>query len=275
QGLATDVPEDANVVIVFGPTQAFTPEEVASLDRYAKRGGKLLIALDPEGKGDMSPLANIAGLAYDPTLLATTDQFFVPRHRNASDKANLISNRFSSHASVSTLSRVSSRAVVLLPMAGSLEKKQTEAKVDFVLRSSGGTFGDKNGNFELDGDEKKATFNLAAAVSQELPEGVNKDKVKGPAETRMFVVADADCMSDLAIGFAETNQIFFVDALRWLSGDESFSGEIATPEDVRIQHTKQKDVFWFYGTIIGAPALLLGVGVLLTRRNRRPVRRQA
>ena len=91
----------------------------------------------------------------------------------------------------------------------------------------------------------------------------------------MFVVADADCMSDLAIGFAETNQIFFVDALRWLSGDESFSGEIATPEDVRIQHTKQKDVFWFYGTIIGAPALLLGVGVLLTRRNRRPVRRQA
>lgn len=91
----------------------------------------------------------------------------------------------------------------------------------------------------------------------------------------MFVIADADCLSDLAIGFAETNQIFFVDAVRWLSGDESFSGEIATPEDVRIQHTKQKDVFWFYGTIIGAPALLLGMGLLVTRRTRRTARRQA
>lgn len=275
QGLATDVPEDASVVIVFGPTQAFSQAEVDSLDRFAKRGGKLLIALDPDAKGDMGPLANIAGLAFDPMIVATTDQFFVPRTRNASDKANLITNRFSSHASISTLSRVSSRAVVLLPMTGSLEKKQTEAKVDFVLRSSSGTFGDKNGNYELDPDEKKATFNLAAAVSQPLAEGVNKDKVKGPAETRMFVIADADCLSDLAIGFAETNQVFFVDAVRWLSGDESFSGEIATPEDVRIQHTKQKDVFWFYGTIIGAPALLLGAGILTTRRTRRTARRQA
>jgi len=275
QGLANDVPEDASIVIVFGPTQAFTQAEVDSLDRYAKRGGKLLIALDTEAKGDLGPLANIAGLAFDPMMVVTTDQFFVPRTRNASDKANLITNRFSSHASISTLSRVSSRAVVLMPMSGSLEKKQTEAKVDFVLRSSSGTFGDKNGNYELDGDEKKATFNLAAAVSQPLADGVNKDKVKGPAETRMFVIADADCLSDLAIGFAETNQVFFVDAVRWLSGDESFSGEIATPEDVRIQHTKQKDVFWFYGTIIGAPALLLGAGILMTRRTRRTARRQA
>lgn len=275
QGLATNVPEDASVVIVFGPTQAFSQAEVESLDRFAKRGGKLLIALDPDAKGDMGPLANIAGLAFDPMIVATTDQFFVPRTRNASDKANLITNRFSSHASISTLSRVSSRAVVLLPMTGSLEKKQTEAKVDFVLRSSSGTFGDKNGNYELDADEKKSTFNLAAAVSQPLADGVNKDKVKGPAETRMFVIADADCLSDLAIGFAETNQVFFVDAVRWLSGDESFSGEIATPEDVRIQHTKQKDVFWFYGTIIGAPALLLGAGILMTRRTRRTARRQA
>ena len=275
QGLANDVPEDASLVIVHGPTQAFTPEELSSLERFAARGGKLLVALDPDAKGDMAPLANLAGLAFDPTTLATTDQFFVPRHRNASDKANLITNRFSSHASVSTLSRVSARAVVLMPITGSLEKKQTDAKIDFVLRSSAGTFGDKNGNFELDGDEKKATFNLGAAVSKPLGENVNKDKVKGPAETRMIVFADADCISDLALGVAETNQILFVDAVRWLNGDESFSGEIATSEDVRIQHTKQKDVFWFYGTIIGAPALLLGAGILVTRRTRRAVRRQA
>lgn len=277
QGLANEVPKDASVVMVLGPTAAFTPEEVSSLQRYAERGGKLVLALDPEAKADLAPLAALADLTFNPTILATTDQLFVPRRRNASDKANLISNRFSSHASVSTLSKVSARAVVLVPLAGSLDKKDgTDAKVDFVLRSSAGAFADENGNFELDGSEKKNTFNLAAAVTRPIKEGTpDADKAKGPAEMRAFVIADADVLSDAALGFAETNQIFAVDALRWLGGDESFSGEIATPEDVRIEHTKQKDSVWFYGTILGAPSLLLGIGVLVTRRARRASGRRA
>jgi hypothetical protein len=276
QGLANDVPEDATIVVVLGPTQALLPEEIASLDRYAGRGGKLLIALDPDAKVDLAPLAAVADLTFDPTIIATTDQFFVPSRRNASDKSNLVTNRFSSHASVSTLSRVSARAVVLVPVAGSLDKKQgSDAKVDFVVRSSAGTFADPNGNYVLDTGEKKATFNLGAAVVKPLKEGANKDKVKGPAEMRAFVVSDADCMSDAALQLAETNQLFVLDALRWLGGDESFSGEIVTPEDVRIEHTKQKDVAWFYGSILGAPSLLLGIGILVTRRARRTGGRRA
>src|SRR5204862_3561662 len=48
QGLATDVPDDADVVMILGPTQPFAPEELLALERYAKRGGKLLMALDPD-----------------------------------------------------------------------------------------------------------------------------------------------------------------------------------------------------------------------------------
>jgi hypothetical protein len=277
QGLANEVPKDASAVMVLGPTAAFAPEEVSSLARYAERGGKLVIALDPDAKADLGPLADLADLTFKPTVIATTDQFFVPRRRNPSDKANLVSNRFSSHASVSTLSKVSARAAVIVPVAGSLDKKQgSEAKVDFVLRSSAGAFADENGNFELDGNEKKNTFNLAAAVTKPIKEGTpDADKVKGPAEMRAFVLADADSLSDAALGFAETNQILAVDALRWLGGDESFAGDISSPEDVRIQHTKEKDTNWFYGTIIGAPSLLLGIGILVTRRARRASGRRA
>src|SRR5262249_40047387 len=48
QGLATDVPADADVVMILGPTHPSAPEELTSLDRYAKRGGKLMMALDPD-----------------------------------------------------------------------------------------------------------------------------------------------------------------------------------------------------------------------------------
>lgn len=276
QGLANDVPQDATLVVMLGPTQALLPAEIEALGRYAKRGGKLLIALDPDVKADLSPLAALVDLTFDPTQLATTDQFSVAMRHNAADKANLVSNRFSSHASVSTLSRVSARAAVLLPGAGSLDKAAgSDAKIDFVIRSSGGAFADKNGNYTLDEGEKKATFNLAAAITKPLAEGTDKDKLKGPAEMRAFVIADVDAIGDLGLSIAETNQLLAVDAVRWLGGDESFSGEIVTPEDVRITHTKQKDVFWFYGTILGAPSLLLGVGILMTRRTRRAGGRRA
>jgi hypothetical protein len=67
-----------------------------------------------------------------------------------------------------------------------------------------------------------------------------------------------------------TNQLLVVDAVRWLGGEESFAGEVNVEEDVRIEHTQQKDLIWFYSTIFGAPALVLGVGLAYTRRSRRP-----
>jgi len=48
-------------------------------------------------------------------------------------------------------------------------------------------------------------------------------------------------------------------------------GEISSEEDLRIEHTKQEDLVWFYSTIFGAPALVLGVGFWL---GRRPTRRK-
>ncbi|HEX6239232.1 MAG TPA: Gldg family protein, partial [Polyangiales bacterium] len=48
QGLASELPEDADVVIVLGPTEAFAREEVAALKRWVDGGGKLLLALDPD-----------------------------------------------------------------------------------------------------------------------------------------------------------------------------------------------------------------------------------
>ena len=72
------------------------------------------------------------------------------------------------------------------------------------------------------------------------------------AETRIFVIGDADAFSDAVFG-NEANAMLFIDAIRWLGGEESFIGAIATTEDVKIEHTKQKDLVLFYGTIFAFP----------------------
>lgn len=326
QGLGSEVPEDASIVMVLGPTEPFAPEELAALDRYAQRGGHLLFALDPDavsrntatvvgaadpagalvdggaaptsdadagtappsaappsgaGAGTLATLQALSamvGLTYSPDVLAN-DRQHLRRRYNDSDRTILMTNRYSSHASVSTLSRNSARAATVVLGAGSLESGKDKAgKTDFVLRSMPATFADANRNYQPDSAEKKTTFNLAAAVTRPVTAasgganaGARKDEKgkTGPEEMRAFVLADADALSDVALSNAMYNQLLLVDAVRWLGGEESFAGAVNNEEDVRIEHTKQADLVWFYATIFGAPALVLGAGLIYSRHSRK------
>ncbi len=267
QGLGSEVPADATMVMVLGPQKPLLPEEIGALERYGKRGGHLFLALDPDAKIDLDPVAAPFGIAWSKDLVVA-EKNHIRHHFNDSDRALILTNRFSSHASISTLSRASARAAVVLVRSGSLDKRgDADVKVDFTLKSMPDTWLDKNENFQLDAGEKKASYNLAAAVSKPVG-GAPDKKGKDAPEMRALIVADADAVSDAVIA-NEPNLVFFADITRWLGGEESFSGQIASTEDVRIQHTKQKDQVWFFTTIFGAPALLLGVGIWIARRRGR------
>ena len=190
------------------------------------------------------------------------------RRYNNSDRSIVVTNRFSSHASVSTLSRSSSHVAVIFPGASSLDKKPgaTDFKIDFAIKSLPTVFADANDNLERDPDEKRGVVNLAAAVTRSVPRPPDYTG-KDPPELRAFVIADADALSDAAFSL-EPNVLLAADVIRWLGGEESFSGAIASHEDVRIEHTKQKDAAWFYATILGAPGLVLGLGLAVTRRRK-------
>ena len=49
-----DVPEDADVVVLAGPTRPFLDVEHEALERYVQRGGALLVLLDPRANTDLS-----------------------------------------------------------------------------------------------------------------------------------------------------------------------------------------------------------------------------
>jgi len=314
QGLGREVPEDAEIVFVLGPTEPFAPEEMSALERYVQKGGHLFMALDadfvtnelptspPNGAAvqpaavqtetggtqvatpgspqehSLEALAKLVGLSYSPVLLANDTQY-VRRRANNSDRTLLVSNRFSSHASVSTLSRNASKAAVIFARTGSLTAlPNTDFKVDMALRAMGGTFADANQNYQFDKDEKKDNYNLIAAVSRPVAAAAaeksdDKDKKdekdKDKKEMRAFVLSDADGLSDLLMSNFGPNRLLLMDAIRWLGGEDSFAGEINNEEDVRIEHSKQKDLVWFYSTIVGMPVLVLGAGLAVARRARR------
>ena len=266
EGLAADVPKEATLVMVLGPTKPFLPEEIAALQRFLDRGGRIFLALDPDGGVDMHELLEPTGIKVPLKMLAN-DQIFARRTHQDSDRTNLVSAFYSSHPSVSTLSREGRNAPVVLPGATAIEGPPPGAPrkdwtVDFTVHAHAATFADENGNFQADPGEPRKGWELAAALA-------NKKK-DGP-EQRLFVVGDSDFLTDPVIRFGG-NGLLVLDPVRWLMGEESFSGQVTSEADVPITHTRKQDVAWFYSTTFVVPLAVLGVGFLVTRRRSRPRR---
>ena len=117
EGLMEDVPKDVSMVVILGPQQKYLPEEYAALNRYIDRGGRLLIALDPENHVDFHEVLKPLYLDYKDVQLAN-DQVFARRTHQDSDRINLVTATYTSHPSVTTLQRLGQRAFVVLPGAG-------------------------------------------------------------------------------------------------------------------------------------------------------------
>jgi hypothetical protein len=256
-GLMNEVPKGITVLAIIGPRSPFQPEEYASINRFIDGGGRVLIALDPENKIDMHEVLGPLNLTFKAEPLANEMAFARRPDQKISDRANLVTSTFSSHPSVSTLTRLGPRAAVVLPGAGWIDAKKERTSaipVDSPIKAHYATFVDKNGNFTFDPDEQKRAWELAATA-------VKKD-------ARVFVIADSDWIGDEAIKIPG-NSVLALDVIHWLMGDESFSGQTSTEADVKITHTRKQDVAWFYSTIFLAPALVIGAGVAVTRKTRR------
>lgn len=59
------VPDDADAVAVIGPKQQYLENELQALRDYAKRGGHLLIAIDPGMKHNLALLTKFFGVEFD------------------------------------------------------------------------------------------------------------------------------------------------------------------------------------------------------------------
>lgn len=279
-GLTKEVPADAALVVLVGPTQPFLEEEVAALKAYWERGGSLLVMVDPPTPTpDAPPVGTVASL--EPLLAALgvtlgghevmNDKSYVKETGGKADHAFVFSTSFGSHKSVKTLSGARGKAALLFKQAGVVEKRQKDnAKVAMLARSAAASFVDANDDRGFsDGSETRGIFDLAAAI--ELAASA------GGKESRAIVLADSDVLADFLLVNSEANQVFGYELLVWLMrDDDKIVGDAPSAGDVRILHTRDQDKLWFYGTVFLAPVVLVGIGAWVgVRRRRRPKRAEA
>ena len=305
EGLGVTVPDDASVVFVMGPTEPFLDEELASLDAYRRHGGALLVSLEPSGP-DLSGVLAPIGLSVDTAHPLVIDNYFLKVTGGPGDQLNQVTNRFSSHPSVTTLSRNSKAAAVAFPGAVAIDQdKSPPGKVQVTIRSLASAWKDLNGDLAFnDGAESRQQYSLAvaatgpaegggeaAAPTDNTPKsadadadakdadakdpskdhGKDRDKAddKSPSnEYRVVVMGDSQWASDLFLLYSGNGQLA-VDTLAWLTEDDALSGETESEEDVKIQHTKEGQGLWFYGAAVFVPFGMLGLGLARLKLRRR------
>lgn len=265
EGLAEEIPEDAEVVFIIGPTEDFLEAEVDALIRYLERGGAILVALEPLRPGsdaigadraNLNRLLNKIGVKYGEGVLASTREV-VAMANNRADRMNVTTQSFSTHPSTVVLAE--SPARLFVSIAGHLEQEnRTESDVTLTVRSPAHSWADLNGNLDFDApQETKKARGLTAAITGG----------SGESEWRAIATADATMFTDLTI-IVKGNQQFIADGTNWLTRSEAFSGTVENEEDVKIQHTREGQAGWFYATVVGFPLLILIIGGVRTRRRK-------
>ena len=266
-GAAAQLPDDADLVFIMGPEKPFLQSEINVLTSAVQRGARLFIALDSgESAEPLDDLLGPLGLKLDRTPLAATESK-VPITRTAADRSFIYSSQFSSHESVTWMTRNTASAVAIFYKAASLEKndeqKLKNAKLDVVLTARPDTFRDTNNNRLPDQGEVARTHNLAAAITVTSTTG---DKAK---EGRVFVLAGRRRDGRPGVRPPERQRLLFA-RHRAVAAESRRDVHSRQPQGRR-QNCAQgaEDALIFYGTTFAVPAFILIGGAFATRRRRR------
>ena len=277
-GLGKPVPDDCDILMILAPAKPLLDEELAAIDDYLGRGGSLLIGLDPEREARLGVLQGRLGVKLDPAPV-TDDKEYMRRRGAISDRRLILTNQFSSHASVTSLSRGSARSGILLVNAGSLENADfttgsKKPKRTYVIRSMASSFRDLDNDFTFDKEtEKRSRYNIVAAVEDPDAKPEKPKEGQKPKGMRAVVVADAELFTDPLLMQVPKALALMADSIKWLGGEEEFQGTVESEKDVKIEQSKHEDAVWFWVSIVGVPLIIFGIGMLMMAMRRRRVRR--
>lgn len=263
--LFQEVPAEAKVLGIIGPTASFGSQEIEALKRYIEKGGRILLALDIDQTDQLNGVSNAGdelpkfldgiGLHYVTKPLAH-DERFVTGSKQKSDRYFLYSNNFAQHPATATLKSNSDRLSMMSFRSGSFEidPKAVDWTFTPLVSSITGTFIDRNDNLEADPDEKRGNYPMIVA---------GESKTKG----KIVVFGDATALAD-GLMKNQGNQIAALDAVRWLSDRTEEAGVTESEEDVLIRHENKKELLVFHGSIYLVPLLVLAFGFYVNRRKR-------
>jgi ABC-type uncharacterized transport system involved in gliding motility auxiliary subunit len=275
-----DVPADATVVVLAGPTSDLLDAEVEALRRYLGKAGKLMVLVDPAIGEQARPLPNVQALVKEWGIdLGNNIVVDVSGATNepsiavaASYPAHAITDRFTT-LTIYPLAR-SVEAIpggvggrVAQPLVETSQRSWAEANLATLTSERGVELDPKSG-------DKPGPVTIGAAVSSPAEAPPPSDKEAKPEadapkpETRVVVFGDSDFATN-AYGGVPGNPNLFANAVSWLAQQENLIAiRPQEPADSRITMTANQQRLVVLTSILVLPAFVFVAGVYTWWRRR-------
>lgn len=270
------VPQDAAVVFLIGPRTPLLDDERSALDGYLRRGGRLLLALDPVCDDSLDPWLDSLGIEIERNLIlrpiAAIAQNEDPRIHYLGGSSNA---PFGQHPIVDEL-RTKGVSAVFENCAALQVKAGFERDVTTLASSHPSVFGDipsrkpglgvdPNTIFDYQFDarvETRGQRTFAVAVEPSSP---------GYAGARIVVASSWLAFSNTAIGRYTGNDRLLRHATSWLIGKKQ--GAIAPPPRLppamvtELKPEEYDQIAFYTMVVLPGAALLMSILVWWARRS--------
>lgn len=298
---ASAVPEDADLLVIAGPTTNFLPPELEIFDAYLRDGGRILLFADPAFQPGSTAAADLgltdwlrgwgveiqSDIVVDPT---SELPFFGPE--------TLFTDRYGAHPIVESLDQTRTR--VLLPLTRSVAAAD-ESPADVFVTELVTTSEEGWAETDLENltavalDDNDVPGPVPVAVALTLDRGSDDDsselagddetsatdgsesetaqaeasQADGSREARMVVFGDLDFAADAQISNG-ANSLLLLNAFNWLVEREQLidiEGKVPTQTRLSIDGSELMGLYAIFVLLMPALAVAAGLWIALQRRR--------
>lgn len=270
-----EVPADATVVVIGGPTSDILPAELDRLRAYLGRAGTLMVLIDPPIGGQPAQLPNLEALIKEWGVTLGTN-VVVDVSGATNEPSIAVAATYPLHAITEQFATLTIYPVArtVEPVAGGTRTPTTIvetsraswAESNFASLSTGVAL-------DAEGGDKAGPLSVAVAVSAAADAGAGTPPGTPAAneptpETRVVVFGDSDFATNAYAG-VPGNPNLFANAVNWLAQQENLIAiRPKEAEDRRVTMTPRQQTMAFLASILFIPALVFAAGVFTWWRRR-------
>jgi len=258
------VPSDCSILAAIGPTKPFTPAEASVIATWLRKGGKLILCLDPLTSVGLEEVFTDFGVKLGRNVVIDKTSFAPP------DLVAVVP-QYINHAITDKLAE--SRIVSVIPYSRSVQKvdprlKDVSASLLLLTTDQGGGETDlKSREPKLGPEDMKGPVHMAYAFEWTPPaaEGASNTRT---VKSRLVVFGSSPFLTN-ALGTAPGNMDLGVNAFNWAAMQESkISIRPKQDEQQVLNLTNVGAAFVKYLVLLILPLAILGFGGYLWYRRR-------
>lgn len=259
--LTTDakIPDDANMLLIMGPTQTFLDYEIKAVEEYLKKGGNVILAVTPTANHGLDQLLKNVGIAVTNNYVLKVIQ--TPMGKVVNPSATPITIFSEAHAITKVFKKDQSNIIMKLPTAlTKLATLPTGITVDEIAKTEATDMGFANTNFKE--PKGSAPYTVAMAARGKYLADTNAK------EFNLVVFGDVN-MFDNQFLYQRLNRDILLNSLAFMSKEEKMIS--ITPKEVaktELNFNQEKFYLFIFAFVIPLPFLLLITsGVLWFKRR--------